>query len=275
MGKFDGMLICTDLDGTLLRKDKSVSRENLDAIAHFKAEGGIFTFVTGRMPYFVSDLYEIVRPNAPIGCINGGGLYDFAAGKYLRTRELRRDVLELVEYADRAIPALGIQVNTFDVLYFCRENEAMVDFRAETGLPNITCDYWEVQTPIAKILFGDKDEDKLNRLAALLQTHPRADEFDFIRSDQTLYEILPKGIHKGIAIEQLTQVLDIDPRKTVAIGDYNNDIGMLRTAALGVAVANATDQTKAAADAVTVSNEEHAIAHLIAALEKGELHFPA
>ena len=48
MGKFDGMLICTDLDGTLLRRDKTVSMENLEAIEHFKAEGGYFTFIIAR-----------------------------------------------------------------------------------------------------------------------------------------------------------------------------------------------------------------------------------
>ena len=54
MKKFDGILICTDLDGTLLNGDSAVSKENLDAIEYFKAEGGIFTFITGRMPFFVS-----------------------------------------------------------------------------------------------------------------------------------------------------------------------------------------------------------------------------
>ena len=68
MGKFDGMLICTDLDGTLLRNDKTISCENIDAIEYFKQEGGYFTFVTGRMPFFVSyvldTIWDIKRSNA-------------------------------------------------------------------------------------------------------------------------------------------------------------------------------------------------------------------
>ena len=52
MKKFEGCLICTDLDGTLFRSDKTVSKENIDAIEYFKSEGGYFTFVTGRMPFF-------------------------------------------------------------------------------------------------------------------------------------------------------------------------------------------------------------------------------
>ena len=51
MGKFDGILICTDLDGTLYKNDKTISEKNKAAIEYFKREGGSFTFVTGRLPY--------------------------------------------------------------------------------------------------------------------------------------------------------------------------------------------------------------------------------
>lgn len=68
MGKFDGILICTDLDGTLLRNDGTISQENLSAIEYFKAEGGYFTFVTGRMPYYAMHICETIKPNVPFGC---------------------------------------------------------------------------------------------------------------------------------------------------------------------------------------------------------------
>ena len=58
------------------------------------------------------------------------------------------------------------------------------------------------------------------------------------------------------------------------MGDYNNDVAMIREAALGIAVSNAVPEAKAAADAVTVSNEEHAIARIISDLESGVLQFP-
>ncbi len=271
MGKFDGILICTDLDGTLLRGDKSISQENREAIAQFQKNGGLFTFITGRMPSYVEALYRAVQPNAPIGCVNGGGLYDYATRRYLWTQALPRDVLELVAYVDQNLPAVGIQVNTFDTVYFCKESGALADFRAETGVPNTVCRYEDVQEPIAKILFADRDTEVITRLATLLSDHPRAGEFDFIRSDLTLYEILPKGIHKGVALEQLARLLAVDPARTIAVGDYDNDIGMLRAAGVGIAVANATEATRAAADRLTVSNEEHAIAAIVRDLETGRL----
>ena len=115
MGKFEGILICTDLDGTLYRNDKSISNENKEAIEYFKSEGGYFTFVTGRMPFYAIDSYEAVRPNAPIGCINGGGLYDYEKGKYIWTEELPQGVTELIKAVDESCDGASIQVSLFDI----------------------------------------------------------------------------------------------------------------------------------------------------------------
>ena len=271
MKKFEGILICTDLDGTLLREDKSISKENLQAIEHFKSQGGIFTFITGRMPYFVTNICEAIKPNAPFGCINGGGLYDYSADAYVWHQTLPREAFELVEYAMQMLPSLGYHVNTFKRTYFIAENSSMAEFRRLTGLPNLVCGYRDIDEPIAKVVFGDEDVAVIERLDALLHAHPLADCFDFIRSEKTLYEILPKGMHKGVALQKMCEHLGISMEKTVAVGDYNNDVGMLREAKCGVAVANATAEAKAVADYVTVSNEEHAIAKIIRDIEEGKI----
>lgn len=272
MGKFDGILICTDLDGTLYRKDKSISKENREAIEYFKSEGGFFTFITGRMPYYSTDAYNKVCPNAPFGCINGGGVYDGEAKRYVRTADMPDGVMELVEAVDKALPDVGIQACVLDKTYFCRENDRMVSFRKQTGLPKLSCHYRDVTEPIGKILFGTESEECILKIEKILTSHPRADEFDFIRSERTLFEILPKGIHKGVALEKLTEYLGLDRRKTVAVGDYNNDVGMFKTAGIGIAVANACKTALDAADLVTVSNEEHAIARIIYDIESGKIN---
>ncbi len=271
MKKFDGILICTDLDGTLLRSDHTISEKNTEAISYFKSEGGLFTFVTGRMPFCASDYYTTIRPNAPFGCINGGGLYDHSTQKYVWKQPISDAVLELVAFADENLPGIGIQVNTFDKIYFCRENSAMEAFREITGVPNLTCHYADVKEPIAKILFGDKDEERLLRLDTLLHAHPLSENFDFVRSEKTLYEILPKGIHKGVAISNLVHFMDLDHNKTIAVGDYYNDIPMLRAAKIGVAVENACPEAKEAANYITVSHDADAIARIIDDIDTGVL----
>ena len=74
-------------------------------------------------------------------------------------------------------------------------------------------------------------------------------------------------------MSEMTKVLGIDMQKTIGIGDYNNDIEMLKKARIGIAVANACEEAKKAADYITVSNEEHAIAKTIYDIENGILKF--
>ena len=270
MGKFDGILICTDLDGTLFKNDKTISKENIEAIEYFKREGGYFTFVTGRMPEFVIDIANKVKPNAAIGCVNGGGLYDYRTKKYLWTSVMPDNVSELIKCIDEKFPDAGIQVCTFEKSYFSKDNITMQKFREITNAENYVCHYTEINEPIAKIIFGSEKDEEIIMIEKTLKAHPLSGEFDFVRSEKTLYEILPGGIGKGTAVTNLCRHLNIDNNKTIAIGDYNNDISMFKAAGTGIAVSNACDEALNEADYVTVSNEEHAIARVIADLENGK-----
>ena len=270
MGKFDGVLICTDLDGTLLREDKSVSAENKEAIEYFKSEGGFFTIVTGRMPYYITDILKKVEPNIAFGCANGGGVYDHIKGEYLWKGTMPDKIMQLVRCIDEKFPDAGIQVCTFEKTYFAKNNDVTAYFREVTGLPNYTCRYDDVRDPIAKIIFCSDSDIELSGIEKTLDEHPLSSEFGFIRSERRLYEILPKGISKGTSITKICETTGIDINKTIAIGDYNNDVPMFSAAKVGIAVANACKEALDAADFVTVSNEEHAIAKVIYDLEKGK-----
>lgn len=271
MDKFKGILICTDLDGTLLKNNKTVSRENLEAIEYFKSEGGFFTFITGRMPFFVGGIYNEVKPNVPFGCINGGGLFDGAAQKYLWTAKIDERVGELIFAVDKTFCNVGIQVNTFFKTHYCKDCSAMKNFRKIVGVKDEFCDfdssYDTIKDPIAKIIFASDYEDELLGVANLLKSHPLADNFILVRSEKTLFEILPKGAGKGTAFKKLAEYLNIEPQKGFAVGDYDNDISMIKAAGVGIAVSNASEGALAAADFVTVSNEENAIAKIICEIE--------
>ncbi len=274
MGKFDGILICTDLDGTLYKKDKTVSVENREKIEYFKREGGLFTFITGRMPNYSMDAYNAAQPNVPFGCVNGGGVYDAVNGNYLWTHGgMLPDVLELVRHIDENFPTVGIQTITFENTYFSKENIVQEYFRATTGLPNLVRHYRDVDEPIAKMMFAIAYEDEMTAVANALKSHPLAEKFAFVRSEKHLFEILPKGVDKGLGLRKLTECLGCDMSKTVAVGDFDNDVGMLKAARYGIAVANCSEKARAAADYVTVSNEEHALAQIIHDIENGKYKF--
>jgi len=268
MKKFEGYLFTTDLDGTLLRYDKSISKENLDAIEYFKSEGGLFTFITGRIPMGAKHIYDIVKPNAPCGCINGGGIYDYRTEEFLWYDEVPESVMELVEYIDKNLPEMGIEVNTFDKIYFCKKSDATEKHRTDEKFEDLTCHYLDIKEPISKILFAHDNEKLIHELIKMLRNHPLSNNFDFIRSDALFYEVLPKGSSKGKLLEKIAEICGIDRKNTIAVGDNDNDASMLLAAGKGFAVMNASDSAKKAADFITVSNEENAIAEIIYSIDK-------
>ncbi len=271
MKKFDGILICTDLDGTLIKNDHTISKENLEAIEYFKSQGGLFTFVTGRMPYTARGLADTVKPNAPIGCVNGGGIYDYAKEEYVFLKSLPSDVSELIDFIVERVDGISVILHAPDKMYFSISNDASERHRISTGTPFAAADYKDCGFPIAKIIFADSREDVLLRVAELLSNHPRKDEFDFVRSDKALYEILPKGTSKGAVLPRLAEHLGVELKKAVCVGDYYNDVDMLKAAGIGIAVENACPEAKAASDYITVSNEESAIARIISDIESGAI----
>lgn len=269
MNKFQGILFCTDLDGTLYSNDKTVSKENIEAIEYFKSEGGLFTFITGRTASTSKHICDTIKPNAPYGCFNGAGIYDISQNKLLWNMNLPKEAQELISAVEKELPDMGIQLNTDKEIYFYRDNFAMERFRALTGVKKLYSSYEDVKDSMVKIVFAHTDMNRLEDLIQLLQSHPEADQFDFICSERTLYEVLPKGASKGKALCKMAELFGIDMNKTIAVGDYNNDVSVIKAAGVGFAVANAVDEAKAVADYITVSNEENAIAAIIDGLDKG------
>ncbi len=262
MKKFQGILFLTDLDGTLLRHDKSISEENLRAIEYFMAEGGLFSFITGRAPVAMRMLYERICPNAPVGCFNGGGVYDVTQKKMLWSVTIPRTSLELAAFVEELFPDVGIEVFTTEQIYFCRSNARTEKHRRDEELSLLERDFRDINEPLVKILFA-AESDRIRPLADALAAHPAAKEFNLMQTDPNYYEVLPRGIDKANSVLRLSELLGDRVHTVIAVGDNDNDAPMLRAADIGYAVANASPLAKAAASRHTVSNEEHAIAAII------------
>ena len=268
MGKFDGVLLVSDLDATLLTDDKRVSDENRNAIQRFVSEGGVFTYVTGRTPLGCQVILDQLTPDAPIGCLNGGGIYDPRTKQYLWSLKLDPAAGELVSFVRSEFPDVGIELCGFYDAWFLHMNPLTEIHRQLEGIPYVQATYEEVADRMAKVLLII-EADRLETLAKALGEHPLAEQFDFIQSTSEYYEILPKGAGKGALMLRMADMLGISRSRTVAVGDNINDLSMIRAAGLGVAVANATDAAKKAADLVLdATNEQHAIAELIGRLEE-------
>jgi len=270
MGKFDGILLCTDLDETLLATDKSVSDENLKAIEYFKNQGGYFTFNTGRVPQGAKLILEYLRPNVPACTYNGAGIYDYEKDKLIWGTYLGRKVIDIMDYVFEKIPESGVVVCTDTTVYFSRRNYRTDMYRKIERLQEINTDYHDITEPIKKVVFV-AEADIILKVRKFLLSNNFGNEYDFVQSDAYYYEILPAGASKGTGLKKLAEILGVSPDKTIAIGDNENDISMIKEAKLGIAVGNATDTVKAAADIITVTNDENAIAKIINDLDTGVL----
>lgn len=272
MGKFDNLLLCTDLDDTLLTTDKKVSLENQKAIAYFQSEGGLFTFATGRMPHGARLTLDYVKPNAPIVCYNGAGIYDLSKNKMVWKTTLDEHAIEVVELVEKEFSFSGIEICGEDTVYFSRMNRVVYEHKQIERFPDNFVDYHDVEEPWIKVIFM-QEEDEVQQVREFLLDSKYADQYEFIQSSPYYYELLPKNATKGNATIQLADILRVPHNHIIGVGDNENDLSLVRQAGVGIAVANAIDEVKDAADYITVDNDLHAISAVIGSLSNGVISF--
>lgn len=270
LGKFDGILLCSDLDDTLLTTDKRISDGNKQAIEYFKSEGGLFTFATGRVVDGARVMLDYIEPNAPMVCFNGAGIYDFAQEKMLYIKGLGSGAESVVELIYNTVPYAAIDVCTASESYFCRTNRILEEHKRIENLPDNYIDYKDIKDDWIKVIFMT-EEEQVDSVRQAIAESEFADEFDFVRSSPWYYEMLPKNSGKGAGLKVLAEILNIPMERTVGIGDNLNDLTLVQDAGVGVAVANAAPEVQKAADCITVDNNSDAIKAIIGAIAKGNL----
>lgn len=261
--KFSDLVICSDLDGTLLNEENQISKENLEAIEYFRAEGGKFIIATGRMPSAVFPAVKDLKMDYPCICMNGCAIYDLGAKEYVEVTPLDDAVVNVAEEIMNASQELGVEVMNKDGIYVVKRN-AVVDFHLE--YEKISAEdrnsIEDVPKPWIKILFAAAPEE-IDAARERLLTSPHHEKYNLMKTHRFYYEIFNKNASKGEALKKLCSSYNINLENVIAIGDNDNDISMLNVAGKSAAVENASDTVKQHADIITCSNEEHAIADLI------------
>ncbi len=260
MGKYSGYMICTDLDGTFTQLSENqemyISRENIQAVECFKAEGGLFTFSTGRRPdYIKENIFPFVKPNAPMITVNGASIFDWERNEILKSVFLPKNVLDA--------PLIAYQKfrDSLEEVYIIAEREEFCLQYAEENFKekynDIICRYdnWY------KFVFRGINEEK----TVLFQNFLKglySDNCSLPRSWETGQEILSINATKGERAKELKEMYP-DVHTLICVGDYENDISMIEVADKGYAVSNAIESVLKAADYITVANTEGAIAKII------------
>ncbi len=254
------LLVATDLDGTLLRSDGSVSDRSRAALAAAEEAGLLVVFVTGRPPRWMSSIAEASGHRGVAVCANGAALYDLHTEQIVTEHLLdSARASELVELLRAELPGCAFAV------------ERGFDFAHE---------------PAYKMVWEAPDYFVVDELAAmlsepmvkLLARHDTLGHDEFIAAaarvvggratvtwagDDGLLEISAVGVTKAFALEQVAADAGIAAAEVVAFGDMPNDLPMLTWPGHAVAVEGAHPDVLAAADEITAPNDDDGVARVI------------
>ncbi len=271
MGKFDGILIFSDIDGTYIGSGEAHVPRNDEAVRRFTAEGGIFTIATGRMelnaPAVIPGLRELA--NFPAILSNGTCFYDFKKDEFMLDLFMKPEsVKRLVTYAAHYAPEIGIRATIPGGFVYPYDHPLLMRDRASSCTPmkELPLSEWDLSR-VYKVVFRGESASVLVLKQDLETRFP--EEFEIVLSGTRLLEVHRKGVSKGSAIELVRQALCErgTPKTIYCIGDYENDIEMLCAADVAACPLNALDKVKAISDVVLSDCNEGAIADLIEYIE--------
>lgn len=256
MGKFSGILLCTDFDNTLAYR-QTVSPRNTEAIKYFQDNGGLFTIISGRSEYFFNSHTEIIRPNTYIGCVNGSVIYDPFEDRKVWEGFMSGDIVTPV------IKIINNVKNIKNIVVFRREELITVTADSKNVYEEF-CD--AMSLPVYKLIFHSMPDTPFTQEECGAISEYLGEDFEAMRSWNCGIEVQSRGNNKGRAARYIAQLTGA--KLLICVGDYENDISMIKEADVGYAVENALDSVKAVADRVTADVREGAIAAVIEDLEK-------
>ena len=258
--KFDGYLILSDNDGTFLGWE-GISEENKKAVEYFHDNGGFFTVATGRRSDFIRERYNgIIKPHVPLILANGTMLYDMTDDKLIDTDFLSTDdydiVLDAFHHADKGN----------NLRFEFRENTKW--FKISDYTEQMVLDTLEGRELSKFVIDFDKPEDTLELQNYLLSKYEN--RCTIVRAWPTGLEIFTKTGGKDRFIGQVKEIIEkvykVKIHTVIGIGDYENDIPLMKAADIGVAMQNAPDNVKENADIVIGDCNEDGVAKYIYSL---------
>lgn len=259
-GLFDGVLLASDYDGTLVPASKSVTPGVKKALQFFEENGGRFTVCTGRC-YLGFHSYSREIINAPVLLANGGMAYDYQANKIALCNGIGDEGIEPLRAVARDFPELTIEMYPFEQSYAVNLSPKSEHHFTSQSIPfTAVDDPAQAPRPWVKVMIGGASEDVGRVQDYLRENYP---EVSFLPTTGGFLEVLAKGVNKGTALLQLADQLGVKHEDAYAVGDGYNDVEMLQAAAKAFVPANGDRFAMACADYVVRSNEEDAVAHVI------------
>jgi Cof subfamily protein (haloacid dehalogenase superfamily) len=247
--------IFIDMDGTLLKTSNTISHRNMEAIHRLMNQGVKVFLATGRHYEVTAPYHKEIGLRTPMICLNGAAIHGAETGKAIQMKTVHLNE-ERFHYLTAEKP-YNVIIHTTNGIY-CKETNEEID-------------YWTKVGQIPPRYIGDlRQANYQDVLKYSVRTGEPSPEMSALFSKEAEvvnwndgFELLAPHVSKWSAIKSLLRAYRISPNEAVAIGDGPNDIEMLRHVGTGVAMRNASDEVKAAADFVTGHHENDGLAEFI------------
>jgi len=253
-------LVVLDLDGTLLTSDSRLHPATVRTLQQVQSAGIQLALASGRTYNATRMIAEQMGLNLPLVAYNGA-LVAWPG----KAEPLQKKPLPLPEARQflREAESLGCYIKVYVDDHLCVQaaTEETIRFAAvhrvafsETGVGKLA----DITAAPLKIVLID---ERIDQLCEQLRNWQSA--FTFIRDAADELEIVGKGVNKKAGVAELCRVMGIGWRQVMAIGNEANDLELVQAAGVGVAMGNASERLKQAADLVTRTNDEQGVAHVL------------
>ncbi|WP_163140717.1 HAD family hydrolase [Bacillus sp. 22-7] len=244
-----------DMDGTLLKASNNISRRNMEAIYRLIDQGVMVFLATGRHYEVTAPYHKEIGLQTPMICLNGAAIHEAETGRATQIKTVRLNE-ERFHHLTAESPC-NVMIHTAAGLY-CKETNEEIDYWTQVGqIPPQYIGDLRLATYQDVLKYSVRTGSPSPELSALFKTEAVVIDWN------DGFELVAPDVSKWAAIKSLLNELGISPNEVTAIGDGPNDIEMLRHAGTGVAMGNAGDKVKAAADFVTGHHENDGLAEYI------------
>lgn len=221
-------LIATDMDGTLLRSDKTISPRTLDALRFMTKNGGIFTIATGRMYAGIRQYLKILPFCKYAITTNGAEIYDCSTDKVIYSRPLESDLLKaILDFAQKN--DLHLHIYSEDVMFTNRIDDYSRKYKKTTGIsgtlmPEDKLSFFASRTAEKAVFMVPAEKSEMISADFCAQHGAIA---SVAQSASGFIEITSPSATKGLALEALANICNVSLNDVYAFGDSGNDMPML------------------------------------------------
>ena len=265
MGKFEGVLLASDLDGTLYNSRGEITEPVRRALRYFIENGGRFTVSTGRSKQGFH-AYSSEYINAPVLLANGAMAYDYTEDRTLFADGVNEEELQALSGVIERFPGMSVEFYTADFRAYCisPDDRSRRHFAGQDIVFTEISDLSKLTFPVVKIMIGAGAQ---TLAVQKFLSGTDLGKIRYIPCTGDFIELLSVTAGKGRGLHRLADMLNIPRERAFAAGDGSNDVDMLRCAAEGFVPENGDPLALAAAGTVVRSCDDGAVAHVIEMLD--------